>query len=142
MRKSLTACALALALTTSACKPAAQNGAPTDLKGHWAGTSESIVRGSAMHHAAQAGNNPLLDNVQFDFNVVGQDGRRFWGTVTSKTGQEPLIGVIAFDGKTIIAEDTDGTVQGRMVDADTIDIVYYHTGTSTVVAANRMKRQK
>ena len=96
-----------------------------------------------MHHAAQAGNAPLLDNVRFDFDIVGQAGRRFWGTVTSKTGKEPIIGVIAYDGNTIVAEDTDGNLQGRIVDANTIDAVYSHTnGTSTVVAANRIKRQK
>jgi len=148
MKTHLTALTAVLAFAASACdrvrhEGATQDTAPMNLKGHWIGTSESIVRGSAMHHAAQTGNTPLLDNVRFDFNFVGQDGRRFWGTVTSPTGQEPIMGVIAYDGKTIVAEDTDGTLQGRIVNGDTIDAVYSHiTPTSTVVAANKLIRQK
>jgi hypothetical protein len=157
MKKLIAASALVLACT--ACdKMAASNGnaaaaadnaavsadsALTDLKGHWIGTSESIVRGAPMHHAAQTGDQPLLDNVQFDYNIVGQDGRRFWGTVTGKGSAEPILGVIAYDGKTIVAQDSDGLLQGRIVDADTIEAVYSHTNpNSTVVATNRIKRQK
>lgn len=142
MKKSLAACALALALSITACKPAAQGDTLLDLKGRWVGTSESIVRGNALHHSAQGASEPLRDNVEFTFAITGQDGRRFWGTVSSKGGQEPLIGVIALDGKTIVAGDTDGTLQGNIIDPDTIDLVYHHTGQSTVVAANRIKRQK
>jgi hypothetical protein len=157
MKKLIAASVLVLSCT--ACdKMAASNGnapaaadnasvsadsALTDLKGHWIGTSESIVRGSPMHHAAQSGDTPLLDNVQFDYNFVGQDGRRFWGTVTGKGTAEPIMGVIAYDGKTIVAQDSDGMLQGKIVDADTIEAVYSHTNAkSTVVAANRIKRQK
>ena len=42
----------------------------------------------------------------------------------------------------IVARDKDGLIQGTIVDSDTIDLVYSHTGTSTVVSANRIKRQK
>ena len=52
------------------------------------------------------------------------------------------MGVIAYDGKTIAASDSDGYLHGTIVDADTIELVYSLTGSSTVVAANRIKRQK
>jgi hypothetical protein len=153
MKKLMAASALILWCTACDRAPAAgDNASAADanasadipvLKGHWVGTSESIVRGTPLHHAAQAGNAPLLDNIKFDFNIVGQDGRRFWGTVSGRGSAEPIMGVIAYDGKTIVAQDTDGTLQGTIVDANTIDSVYYHTGaSSTVVAANRIKRQK
>lgn len=156
MKKLLAASALVLSCTAcskvadSANAPAATDNmsasvdtALPDLKGHWVGTSESIVRGAPPHHAAQTGSAPLLDNVRFDFNLVGQDGRRFWGTVAGKGSEEPIEGVIAYDGKTIIAQDSDGLLQGEIIDADTIEAVYSHTNAkSTVVAANRLKRQK
>lgn len=142
MKKFLTACTLALALSITACKPAAQGGTLLDLKGRWVGTSESIVRGNALHHAAPGGNEPLRDNVEFTFAITGQDGRRFWGSVSSKAGKEPIIGLIALDGKTIVASDSDGILEGTIIDPDTIDLVYHHTGQSMVVAANRIKRQK
>lgn len=143
MKRLVQASALVLLCTGCDRMAASADSKPLDLRGHWVGTSESIVRGAPPHHASQTGANPLLDNVRFDFNIIGQDGRRFWGTVSStKSDAEPLVGVIAYDGKTIVAEDTDGTLQGTIVDADTIDGVYSHTGASTVVAANRIKRQK
>lgn len=138
---SCTACGKMAASHDNAA--AATDSALPDLKGHWVGTSESIVRGAPPHHAAQTGNAPLLDNVRFDFNFVGQDGRRFWGTVAGKGSEEAIQGVIAYDGKTIVAQDSDGLLQGKIVDADTIEAIYSHTNpTSTVVAANRLKRQK
>jgi hypothetical protein len=142
MRKSLTALALTLAIAGGAGIATAQSAQPIDLKGIWTGTSESIVRGSPPHHAAADGMAPRLDNIPFTFAITGQDGRRFWGTVSSPTGKEPITGVIGYDGKTIVAEDSDGLTHGTLVDPDTIELIYAHTGKSTVVAANRLKRQK
>ena len=143
MKQSMILCAAALSLGAAACKPAAQDGTLLDLKGRWVGTSESIVRGSAPHHAAAPGPAPLVDNVEFTLVITGQDGRRFWGTVSGGTSVEPVIGVIALDGKTIVARDSDGLLEGTIVDADTIDSVYSHNnGTSAVAASNRWKRQK
>jgi hypothetical protein len=50
--------------------------------------------------------------------------------------------VIGFDGKTIVAQDSDGTIQGTLVDRDTMELTYHHTGSSVVVAAIRVKRQR
>lgn len=126
----------------NAAGASATQAAIPDLKGTWTGTSESIVTGNALHHAAQSGKDPLLDNVQFTYVIAGQDGHRFWGTVSSARGEEPITGVVGHDGKSIVARDTDGEIRGAMVDADTIDFVYDHGGTSTVVALNTIKRQK
>lgn len=142
-----------LAFGLAACnvqtEPAAKNQANgadlaeniADLKGRWIGTSESIVRGQAQHHARARGKEMTLDNVEFTFTITGQDRRRFWGTVSSGRGQEPIMGVIGLDGKTIVAQDDDGLIQGTLVDANTIDLIYSHTGQSTVVAATRINRQ-
>ena len=141
MRKFVTALASVLAVTS--CAGIAYAGAPIlNLQGTWTGTSESIERGSALHHTPHRDRNPHLDNVPFTLIVTGQDGRRFWGTVSSKRGEEPVTGVIAYDGRTIVAQDNDGMIQGTIIDVDTIDSVYSHTGASTVVAVNRWKRQQ
>jgi hypothetical protein len=142
MRKTLVAVALILAMTADSGIAVAQGAAPLDLKGRWVGTSESIVRGRALHHAPARGSRPLLDNVLFTYAITGQVGRRFWGTVSGRGDQEPLTGVIAYDDKTIIWQDSDGLVQGTIIDRNTLDLVYSHTGKSTVVAVIRVKRQK
>jgi hypothetical protein len=141
MRRTLTALASMLAMTAFAATAIA-GGPILNLKGTWVGTSESIERGTALHHAPETDTKPHLDNVEFTLTISGQDGRRFWGTISSKRNHEPVTGVIAYDGRTVVAQDSDGLIQGTIIDVDTIDTVYSHTGKSTVVAVNRMKRQK
>lgn len=156
MHKKLAALAVFAALgacsppTSNSRAPAGDNAAASaateaaipDLKGTWTGTSESIVTGMALHHAAQSGKDPLLDNIPFTYVITGQDGHRFWGNLKSAQGEERITGVIARDGKTIIAQDNDGVLHGMLVDAYTIDLIYNHGGSSTVVALKTIKRQK
>ena len=139
MRKWLVAVALGASWVSDAAL--AQAAAP-DLKGTWVGTSESIVTGKAEHHVAPAGKAPLLDNVRFTFAITGQDGHRFWGTISSAKGTEVLTGVVGLDGRTVVARDSDGEIEGTLVDADTIQLIYTHGGASTVVAVNTIRRQK
>ncbi len=116
-----------------------------DLKGRWVGTSEAVVLGNVPHYSDDAASHskPRVSAVEFTLTIEGQDGRRFWGTLTSQRDQEPWIGVIGFDGKTIFAQDSDGSIQGALVDRDTMEIVYRHsTANSVLVAANRFKRQR
>ncbi len=112
-----------------------------DLKGRWVGTNEAIVQGTPLHHGS-GDNKPRLNTLEFTLTVEGQDGRRFWGTVASQRDREPILGVIGFDGKTLVAQDTDGMIQGTLVDRDTMELIYHHTGSSIVVAAVRIKRQR
>ena len=130
------------AANENAAAPSAAQAAIPDLKGTWVGTGESIVTGTAPHHAAATGNTPLLDNVEFTFVIAGQDQHRFWGTVSSAKGQEPVTGVVEHDGKTIVARDKDGEIHGTLTGPDTIDLVYDHGGSSTVLALNTITRRR
>lgn len=142
MIKSCAVCVVAIWVAWQVGTAAAQDiAAPPDLKGRWVGTSETIALGDARHHGPSQ-TTPRLSSVEFTFVVEGQDGRRFWGTVSSPRDKEPLLGIIGFDGKTIVARDSDGSLQGSIVDRDTIEIIYSHSGTSVVVAATRFKRQR
>jgi hypothetical protein len=142
MRKSLAAVAFVLAISAGGIA-VAQDVAPMDLKGRWVAISDSIVLGNARHHEPASGPSPRVDHVEITYTIAGQDGKRFWGTISSKLGEEPLVGVIGFDGKTIVARDTDGLYQGTIVDPNTIDVIYSHADKgSTVVAAHRFTRQK
>jgi hypothetical protein len=57
---------------------------------------------------------------------------------------EPLIGVIDFDGRTFyLAEQGDtGTYHGRLVDADTIEMVYLEAGEVATVYRVVLKRTR
>jgi hypothetical protein len=95
-----------------------------------------------LHHAPSQGDAPGLDKVAFTITISGQDGRRFWGSFSSKRNHEPIIGVVANDGKSFVMRDTDGMTTGTIVDADTLDMVYSHVGKSAVVSALRVTRKK
>ncbi|MEH6718470.1 MAG: hypothetical protein V7704_06275 [Aurantimonas endophytica] len=132
---------MTLALASPLGMASAQDAAALpDLKGNWVGTSETVLLGSAAHHEdGEAG--PRLSEMEFTMAVEGQDGRRFWGTFTSATSNETFIGIIGFNGKSIVARDTDGLIDGVLSDEDTMEVIYSHTGDSTVVAATTFERQ-
>lgn len=138
MRKMLVALALGTFLATAGV---AQTAAP-DVRGTWVGTSQSIVTGKAKHHAAPPPGKPLLDNVEFTWVIEGQDGHRFWGTLSSVHGSEALTGVVGLDGKTLVARTSEGEIEGRLVDSDTVEIIYSAGGPATVLAVNSLKRRK
>ena len=143
MKNILAALVVRLGCAGQAGNATAQDAAALpDLKGRWVGISETVVLGNARHHGPSPQNTPRLSSVEFTLAIEGQDGRRFWGTVASKGEQEPLLGVIGFDGKTFVARDSDGSLQGNIVDRDTMEFIYSHTGNSTVVSATRAKRQR
>ena len=141
MKYSLAAMLLTLAVAAPAGMSAAQDAAAMpDLKGKWVGTSEAMVLGSAAHHDdGDAG--PRLSEVEFTMAVDGQDGRRFWGTVSSAKSSEDFMGVIGFDGTSVVMRDPDGYMEGDLADDSTMHLIYSHTGDSTVIAATTFTRQ-
>ena len=142
MRKILATLVVTLGCAGPAGIAAAQDTSQLpDLKGRWVGTNEAIVLGTPLHHGSGA-NQPRLNTLEFTITIEGQDGRRFWGTAASQRDREPILGVIGFDGKTLVAQDSDGMIQGTLVDRDTMELIYHHTGSSIVVAAARVKRQR
>ncbi len=118
-----------------------------DLKGTWVGTGQSIVDGPAPHHPADApavsvGTHRLRE-VTFTTRIEGQDGRRFWGTLSSEHKQERIIGSFSVNGKHVYMVNEVGYIDGDVVDADTLEICYRHVNASSaVVACNVWKRRK
>ena len=119
-----------------------------DMRGTWTGMAEAIVDGPANHHPppGAAGIRPAgrfrLSQQQFTIEVLGQEGRRFWGTTASSTRRERIIGSLAADNRTLHMVDDDGMLDGAVVDNDTLEICYRHANKdSAVVACARMTRK-
>ena len=145
------AVALGVAATIAAALAAGPAGAQRifDMRGTWVGIAEAIVDGPANHHPppGAAGIKPAgrfrLSQQEFTVEIVGQEGRRFWGTTASSTRRERLIGSLAVDGRTLYMADDDGLIDGTVVDANTLEICYRHvTGQSAVVACARLTRKQ
>jgi hypothetical protein len=121
----------------------AQNtGSLPDLQGRWIGTSEAVVLGNTNHHPGDPAK-PRASSAEITLTIEKQDGQRFWGKAVSRHSEEPIIGVIGYDGRTILWQSSDGASRGTLVGADTIEILYSHATQSGLVAvANRYVRQK
>jgi hypothetical protein len=152
MARHTTRCAaistIATIVVLAAAPSWAQTPAPLDMKGTWKGTGEAIIDGlPTAHPPAAAGTssagNYRLRATTYTYKIEGQDGRRFWGTVTSDAVNERLLGSLSADGKWIYMAGKDGILDGQFVDADTIEMCYRQvTATAAIVACNQMKRQK
>ena len=139
-----TAMGLSLAILLAAGAARAQ---VIDLKGTWTGMAEAILEGPAAHHggpqASGAGSRFKLSQQPFTFVFEGQEGRRFWGSVSSPSGTERAIGSLSVDGKSIHIVDDDGMVDGTVVNADTLDLCYRHVSKeSAVVSCLQVTRKK
>jgi hypothetical protein len=56
----------------------------SSMVGTWEGKSEAVVLGNAVYYEDTEGEvMPRLTSVQFVLNLTHQEGRLFWGTLTS-----------------------------------------------------------
>ncbi len=118
-----------------------------DMKGTWKGTGEAIVDGPSIHHPPSAAAKPAANyrlRVQtYTYKIDGQDGRRFWGTVSGEFASERLVGSFSANGKWVYMAGQQGLLDGEVIDADTIQMCYREASAAlAVVACNEMKRQK
>jgi hypothetical protein len=100
--------------------------------------------GTPLHFSGDGASQdePSLSSVEFTWTIKGQQERRIWGTTASQQDEEPLIGVIGFDGVTIVVQDSPGVARAMLVDEDTMELMYSHsTNDSMVAAVARFKRR-
>jgi hypothetical protein len=103
-----------------------------DLKGTWIPAKGAhLVEGPTKHQ--QSGTVPVpgddtlrTHTSKFVFRFERQEGRTFWGVLSSAKVSEKFIGVLSVDGKRFIMTDEDGRFDGFVVDNDTLDYCYAH----------------
>jgi hypothetical protein len=129
---------------------AAQTTQPAfDMKGAWTGTNVGLVDGGpATHHPPGAQTTAAgpyrLHTQKFTYKFDGQDGRQFWGTMSSESRANiRMLGALSANGKSIYMVSKEGYLDGEIIDADTIEMCYRHAlPDSAVIGCNIMKRQK
>jgi hypothetical protein len=73
--------------------------------------------------------------------VTNQKGNDFAGSVISKNRTEALLGSIREDKKEGIMVDEDGKYEFKIVDANTMEICYWHvTSASLLTSCHVLKR--
>ncbi|CAH1661392.1 conserved exported hypothetical protein [Hyphomicrobiales bacterium] len=120
-----------------------------NVKGIWTPSQGAhIVDGPSRHHESGTSAIPGQEglkrhNSKFVFRIDGQEGRTFWGSLSSEKVSETLIGALSVDGKHFAMADKDGTFRGTVVDSNTLDYCYTHvTPTDIAVACGLLVRDK
>ena len=118
-----------------------------DMKGTWSTTGQAVVQNGGAHHPTNEPGKTVgeyrLREVKFSYRIEGQDGARFWGSLTSPYRTERLMGSIAADGKRVYMVDQDGFIDGVVIDPDTLDVCYREIKPdSAVVSCNIVRRDK
>lgn len=121
----------------------AADGKIPSLLGKW--KSQSV--GGMLVHGGGPGEGTHWEGKQTSLEaeviIETQQGRFISGTFKSKRSSEKFIGMIADDNKTVYFADQDGHFDGKIINRDTIKVVYRHSkATDTVVALGTWKRQK
>ncbi len=114
-----------------------------NLVGTWAVKSESGVLlkgkepGPKTHHKGD------FSNLIAEAVITKQQGRIMHGTFKSAKATEKFVAAIGLDNKTVYLADEDGFLDGKIINKDTIEIVYRHvTPTDSVVAVGVYTRNK
>jgi hypothetical protein len=150
MRRVVYIIALGTVVLTAAIARAQTSLAPAifDMKGTWKGNNEALVDGPATHHPAGVDSKPAgpyrLRQQMITYKFDGQDGKRFWGTMSSEqVANIRMLGTLSADNKWIYMVSKEGYLDGQIIDANTIEMCYRHANeTSAVVGCNVMKRVK
>jgi len=120
----------------------ARNSPIPNLVGSWKVQSEGATvlhrdnYSSKTHHASQ------FTTLSAEAIIQKQEGRRVVGILKSPRHSERFAGVISVDGKTFAYVDEDGSLNGKIVNNDLIEVVYRHISpTESVVASGTYTRK-
>lgn len=141
MKRSICfACVLITVLSVSVCL--AESDIP-DLVGTWTVKGEGgvIIRGDkpgpTTHYKDGFG------SLDAEAVVTKQQGRIMHGIFKSPSASEKFIAAIGPDNTTIYYADQDGFIDGKIINKDTIEVVYRQvTSVDTVVAVGIWTRKK
>jgi hypothetical protein len=114
-----------------------------NLVGTWSVKAEGGMLLKADKPGEKSHRTPEQTVLTAEARVLEQKGRVIKGEFVSSRATEKFIAVIAPDNKSIYYADEDGTMDMKMIDKDTIQIVYRHVAPNeSVVAVGTWKRKK
>lgn len=121
----------------------ADDSAIPNMVGTWTVKAEGGVLlkdsapGPKTHHVGE------FSTLTAEAVVTKQQGRVFHGTYKSPRATEKFIGAIGLDNKSFYYADEDGTMEGKIVNKDKMEVVYRHVTTSdTVIGVGTWTRKK
>jgi len=97
-----------------------------NLVGEWKGKTSPVHVGSTGHAVPQADGVNFTDEFEITFTIADQKGNDFSGAVVTKNRKEPFVGSIREDKTEGVMVDEDGHYEFKLIDANTIDLCYWH----------------
>ena len=120
------------AIMATASGAAGADGYP-DLRGTWRGDLETVLVDIKRYHT-QGLDAAIFGGFPVTLVIARQDGRRFAGRVDVDGDVKPFVGVLT--SQSTMRWSQDGTlVEGRLLDADTIDHCYVRPDPTVQSAA-------
>ena len=114
-----------------------------NLVGEWSVKAEggAIVKGGEP--GAKSHHRWKLGNLEAEVSITSQKGRIIQGTFKSSSASEKFIAAISQDNKNLYCVDEDGFLDGKIINNDTIEVVYRHsTPADTVLGTGLWTRKK
>ncbi len=114
------------------------------LEGIWEGTeSGAVLSGNVKHRNKTTQETEYFSGLGIKFIFEKPQGHLFHGKKISENHTEEFVGVMSRDKKTIYFSDDDGYSIGTIIDPDTIEYIYLHSGKDSKAAAiSTLKRVK
>lgn len=112
------------------------------LVGKWSVKAEGgvLLRGEATAKTTHW--EKQQTNLEAEVVITEQKGRVVYGVFTSKKSTEYFIAVIG-DNNMLYFADSDGFLDGKIINDDTIEVIYRHvTPTDTAVSVGTWTRKK
>ncbi len=135
----------AAALITMAAATAAHAAETPDLRGAWIEIDDgaSVVRrGGPFEHFDRSGDDASFVNPgRFTLTVERQEAAAFAGTWASTARTDPMVGVVARDGRTLMLADDNGPMQGRILDDGDLEICRALADATRMMATCRVLRR-
>jgi len=114
-----------------------------NMVGNWTVKAEGGVlikggtAGAKTHHTGD------FSTLTAEVTVTKQQGRIVYGTFKSSKAAENFIAAIGMDSKSFYYADEDGTMEGKIVGKNKMNVIYRHvTSTDTVIAVGTWTRKK
>jgi len=142
MKKSV--CIVSLLIVTLFCVSVclADSDIP-NLVGTWTLKSEGGVLLKATESGPKTLHTGPFSTLNAEAVITKQQGRIIHGSVKSPKATKNFIGAIGHDNKTIYYADEEGLLEGKLIDKDTMEIIYRHvTPADAVVAVGLWTRKK
>jgi hypothetical protein len=114
-----------------------------NMVGTWTVNAEGAVlakggaAGAKTHHSGE------FSTLTAEAVVTKQQGRVLHGTFKSPKATESFIAVIGPDNKSLYYADEDGTIEGKIINKDRMEVIYRHvTASDTVIGVGTWTRKK